>query len=54
MTKTTIRFSEDERAALAAIAKKLQRSQNEIVREAFRNHPAAMEYFQQAKTQAKP
>ena len=51
MTKTTIRFSDDERDALEAIAKRLQRSQNEIVREAFRNHPAVVEYFQQVKTQ---
>ncbi|XGW00881.1 MAG: ribbon-helix-helix protein, CopG family (plasmid) [Leptolyngbya sp. BL-A-14] len=49
MQTTTIRLSDEEYEALVAASKQTERSRNEILREAVRNHPEIQDYLKNKK-----
>jgi len=49
MQSTTIRLSDEEYEALVAITDQQERSQNDFIREALRNHPDIQAYLQAKK-----
>lgn len=49
MRTNTVRLSDDEYEAWVAVAQQTERSQNDILREALRNHPDIETYLKTKK-----